>query len=161
MSVILIILIAISGFFFVSESEVAQSPQACIQDVQGNCVLEPADGWVPVSFDGFEGVIVPVEAVENDPWFTSEEAWTPTEADVIAAEEAIEAEQGPLDHMRQYIGITQGGQHKVYVNGFCDAWETNWQAELVFVMDGGDCFFSATYNVETGELENFMFNGDA
>lgn len=160
MSLILIILIAISGFF-VAGSPTVETSSVCVVDVEGNCVPEPADGWLPVSFEGFEGVIVPAEAVEGDPWFQSDEAWTPTEADVVAAEAAIEAEQGPLDHMRQYVGITEDGQRKVFVNGFCDAWDTNWQAELVFVMDGGDCYFTAIYNVETSELESFMFNGEA
>jgi hypothetical protein len=29
------------------------------------------------------------------------------------------------------------------------------------VLDGGECYFSAVYNVDTSELENFAFNGDA
>ena len=160
MSVILIILVLISGIF-ITGAPTAETVSVCVVDIEGNCVPEPADGWLPVSFEGFEGVIVPAEAVEGDLWFQSEEAWTPTEADVVAAEAAIEDDQGPLDHMRQYVGITEGGERKVVVNGFCDAFGQNWQAELVFVMDGGDCYFTATYNVDTAELENFMFNGEA
>jgi hypothetical protein len=160
MALILIILVAIIGVF-VSETQTVETSRVCVQDIRGNCVLEPADGWTPVSFDGFEGVIVPAEDVEDEGWFSSDEAWTPTEEDVVAAEAAIEAKQGPLDHMRQYIGITQDGERKIFVNGFCDAWETNWQAELIFVNDGGECYFGATYNVETGELESFVFNGEA
>jgi hypothetical protein len=161
MALLLIILVAITGVFFVPATQTVETSRVCVQDFQGNCVPEPADGWIPVSFDGFEGVIVPAEDAGEDGWFSSDEAWTPTEEDVVAAEEAIEAEQGPLDHMRQYIGVTQDGERKIFVNGFCDAWETNWQAELIFVNDGGDCFFGATYNVETGELESFTFNGEA
>lgn len=160
MALILIILVLISGFL-VSSPVSVEYPRVCVTDVQGDCVPDPADGWLPVSFEGFEGVIVPAEAVEDDGWFDSDEAWTPTDEDVIAAEDAIASEQGQLDHMRQYIGITYGGERKVFVNGFCDAFGQNWRAEIVVVMDGGECFFGATYNVETGELESFMFNGEA
>ena len=160
MAVILVLILVIFGFT-AFESETAQSPTVCVQDIGGDCVPEPADGWAPVSFDEFEGVIVPAEDVDDTGWFTMDEAWTPTEEDVIAAEAAIEEDQGQLGHMRQYIGVVEDGEHKIVVNGFCDAWGQNWQAELVFVMDGGDCYFTAIYNVDTDELENFMFNGEA
>jgi hypothetical protein len=109
------------------------------------------------------GVIVAPDAVDEfGLWFgTSLETWEPATADVQAAEDALLEEQGALAQFRQYAGFVEDGDRKVLINGFCDAFETNWYRQVVIVMDGGDCFFQAVFNVDTGELERFSFNGNA
>jgi hypothetical protein len=86
--------------------------------------------------------------------------WAPTANDIAAAESAIAAAEGDLEHYRQYAGFTEDGDRLLLVNGFCNA-EPDWTSRIVFVMDGGECYFTAIYNVDTEELESFMFNGDA
>jgi hypothetical protein len=123
--------------------------------------MEPAPGWEPVTIADIQGVIIPA-AAEIDFYSGFDEFWTPTLEDVTAAEAAILEDQGALDHDRQYSGvIDDDGDRLVLVNGFCDTMGTNWMAEPVFVLDGGDCFFAASFNVDTGDLERFWFNGDA
>ena len=116
------------------------------------------DGWVAVNVNGHPGVIVPADYAVNF-GTGAEEFWMPTESDVVNTELAITEEEGDLAHLRQYAGIVEDGDKKVFVNGFCDDAGRNWYAEIVAVDDGGECFFSALYNVDTGELEYFRFNG--
>lgn len=121
--------------------------------------------WEEVTVGEIEGVIIP-EAAASSLLFGSYpdleygDYWTPTLMDVEAAASAIAAEQGELDHMRQYAGFIENGDRKVYVNGFCDALGIDWTSERVLVDDGGDCFFTAICNIEQAELEMFRFNGE-
>lgn len=121
--------------------------------------------WEEVSVGEIQGVIVPEEAASSllfgtYPDLEFGDYWTPTLMDVEAAEAAIAAEQGELDHMRQYAGFIEDGERKVFVNGFCDALGVDWTTERVLVDDGGDCYFTAVYNVDQDELEMFRFNGE-
>lgn len=117
------------------------------------------DGWVAVNVNGHPGVIVSADYAVN--FGTGADGfWMPSETDVENTELAITEEKGDLAHLRQYAGIIEDGEKKVFVNGFCDDTERNWYAEIVAVDDGGDCFFSAVYNVDAGELEYFRFNGN-
>lgn len=152
MSLILILIIAFFGLFgFAStESDIVVSTPVIVE-------VHPEE-WDSVAVGEIEGVIVP-EGFGADFGLPSP-FWTPSVSDIIAAEEAIAEEEGELDHFRQYVGFTEVGDQKIYVNGFCNE-EPNWRSQTVFVMDGGDCFFSASYNVDTGELDYFRFNGDA
>jgi hypothetical protein len=115
-------------------------------------------GWVAVNANGHPGVIVSSD--DADAFGTgAEEFWMPAESDIVDVEEAIQDDQGDLAHMRQYAGVIEDGERKVFINGFCDDMGIDWQTEIVAVDDGGDCFFSAMYNVDAGELEYFQFNG--
>lgn len=121
--------------------------------------------WEEVTVGEIEGVIVPEAAASSllfgtYPDLEYGDYWTPTMMDVEAAEAAIASEKGDLDHMRQYAGFIENGDRKVYVNGFCDALSIDWTSEPVLVDDGGDCFFTAIYNIERTELEMFRFNGE-
>lgn len=126
---------------------------------------EPS-GWVweEVSVGEIRGVIVPARDAGSlvygtRPEIPDEDYWTPTLADVEAAEAAIAAEQGDLEHNRQYAGFTEDGERKIFVNGFCQSFSADWTREPVLVDDGGDCFFTAIYNVDRDVLEMFRFNG--
>jgi hypothetical protein len=103
--------------------------------------------------------------------------WTPTEADVAALEAGLvpflESEI-PQDHYnrrilerldlykRQYFGLTlQAGQPVIYANFFCVDEFDYWLESLVFVMDGGECFFQLVYDPATAEFSRLRINGMA
>ena len=165
---IILILLGFFGFATTAEPVVVDGPDCGGVTTEG----EASDGcsspdavavWEVVQVGGVEGVIV---SEVNGPMFRMfftdvDSYWTPTVDDVTAAENAIAAEQGELEHMRQYVGFLENGEQKIYINGFCDAFHMNWQTEPVFVDDGGECYFNAVYNTETYELESFNFNGEA
>jgi hypothetical protein len=154
MSLIAIILLILAFFglgSFTSSTEVAIEPAATV-------VVVESDWWELVEVDGVQGVIVAPSDVAG--FGLPEPYWSPTATDVVEVEKAISESQGELEHYRQYAGFTEDGERKILVNGFCNA-ESDWTSEIVFVLDGGECYFTAIYNVETAELESFMFNGEA
>jgi hypothetical protein len=120
--------------------------------------IRTAPGWEAVTVDGHEGVILSEEDALRFSW-DAEDAWMPAVADIEQAEAAIREQEGDLGHKRQYLGWIVDGERVIYVNGFCDDLGRNWHVEYIAVDDGGDCFFSAMYNVDTDELEYFSFNG--
>jgi hypothetical protein len=105
-----------------------------------------------------------------------EGAWTPTTADIAALEanlpDFLSASTDPHrrtdppivdrlpDYMRQYLGIVVDGQEMIYANFFCTINEMDWHTEVVFVMDGGDCFFQVTYDPQSGDFSNLSVNGE-
>jgi hypothetical protein len=119
-----------------------------------------AKGWVPVETNGVYGVIVP-DSDADEFAAQADDYWTPTPADIELAEAALFEDQGGIDRFRQYYGTVEDGKQKILINGFCDAFDRNWYQESVFVLDGGDCYFHATYDVETDTIEGFYFNGNA
>lgn len=142
----------------------SDSVESCVDPDTG--IPDPdsaAPGWTPVTVNGITGVIVAPNAVDDfGLWFGTEvETWKPTLADVQAAEDVVTQDQGELTQFRQYAGFVEDGDRKILINGFCDTFGFNWYRSVVIVMDGGDCFFQAVFNVETGELERFAFNGNA
>lgn len=91
--------------------------------------------------------------------------WTPSRDDVLVFEQRLEpylqqaAPQtypGPLRELnvyqRQYVGILVNEQRVIFANFFCNAYDTDWQCEIVFVLDGGSCYFEVKYDVERGKL---------
>lgn len=125
------------------------------------------------------GVIFTAEQAEAE--FPSiglqvEGAWTPTGADVAALEAALPDflrtaqdshlhpdppiwERAP-DYYRQYLGMVENGEQVIYANFFCSEHD-NWQEQIVFVLDGGDCYFQVKYNPHSGEFYDLMVNGEA
>jgi hypothetical protein len=108
----------------------------------------------------------------------AEDTWTPTEADVMQLEEDLlpflrQAEhpwlrpdppiwERVIDYKRQYLGLIVAGERVVYANFFCSAHEeVDWQRELVFVLDGGDCYFRVKYKPDTGEFYDLDVNGES
>jgi hypothetical protein len=81
---------------------------------------------------------------------------TPPEAKVIAVRLG--------SYKRQYVGYTDGGKRWILVNGFCeDHWkeENTWRDRIVFVFDGGLCFFTVRYDTSSSQFEYLLINGDA
>ena len=65
-------------------------------------------------------------------------------------------------YKRQYIAVTnKKGEKEVWVNCFCDTWDKNWKKGLIFVLDGGNCYFNLKINLTTGKYYEFMVNGNA
>jgi hypothetical protein len=65
-------------------------------------------------------------------------------------------------YRRQYIAVTNiAGEKEVWINCFCDKDETYWKTEIVFVFDGGNCFFNLKVNLTKGEYYELMVNGEA
>jgi hypothetical protein len=105
-----------------------------------------------------------------------EGTWTPTDADVARLEtvlpEFLRTTENPMwepeppiwerapDYKRQYMGLIENGEQVIYANFFCSDHE-NWQEEIVFVLDGGDCYFQVKYNPQTDEFYDLSVNGQA
>ena len=117
------------------------------------------------------------EAYRNEINAQAAEFWTPADADVAALETDLPAflqtaehpwlrpsppiwERVP-DYQRQDLGILEEGERVIYANFFCNAHDIDWENELVFILDGGDCYFQVKYNVESGEFYDLSVNGEA
>lgn len=161
-----VVLAFVFSIVFAPERPVAMD---CGTNGADSCRAEPAvelpdpataaEGWLPLETKGVFGVIVATDDASTL-YPNADDYWTPGQTDVELAEAAVFDDQGGLDHFRQYVGVVEDGEQKVSINGFCDSWGLNWYAQPVQVDDGGDCYFSALYNVEDGELEYFSFNGE-
>lgn len=168
---IIVILVAISGLDGGHRGE-----PTCTGETSG--CGSPEARWQPVTTDGGKGVIVPEQDVpELTNWGTDgpiEGSWTPVKSDIRELESRIEAaaassrspSHGPKPeslqgYVRQYGGIIEGGERKIYVNGLCQVDDDSWMSRPMIVLDGGNCYFEAIYNVEDHTFERFQFNGDA
>jgi hypothetical protein len=63
----------------------------------------------------------------------------------------------------QYRGKAQGDRRLVEVHGACTLHgpAQRLDDEWLIVKDGGDCYFSAEYDLQAGRFLGFHFNGDA
>ncbi|WP_046245684.1 hypothetical protein [Hymenobacter terrenus] len=64
-------------------------------------------------------------------------------------------------YRRQYFcAANDEGEKEVWVNCFCDEpkW---WRTGLVFVLDGGKCYFQLAINLHTKKVLSFATNGEA
>lgn len=136
-------------------------------------VDEGSAAYARVRTGGVEGVIVPEQDARTlDP--QAQGYWTPTEADVQALEAGLvaflqasspQASPGLWEkqatYRRQYVGLLRDGQRLVYASFFCETFGGDWQREVLFVLDGGDCFFQLTYDVERGTYGDLMVNGES
>ena len=62
----------------------------------------------------------------------------------------------------QYQGQEESGKKFVFVNAFCindKRWKLNKQ--MVFVLDGGTCFFNLKYYPEKNQFFGLLINGEA
>lgn len=90
--------------------------------------------------------------------------WTPSTADLKKLEANL-----PLsiaDYYRQYIGIVRDGKRLIFVNGFSTnvahgfvGGKSDWHHHAVYVLDGGNAFFHATYDPKTRKFTAPVFNG--
>jgi hypothetical protein len=134
-----------------------------------------------IATDSFEGIIfagasakqMDLEAIIG---FTEtiNDYWTPSRDDVLAFEEGIgpylqqaAPQTGPgslsdlNEYRRQYVGIVANGQRVIFAVFFCNDHDTDWQHKIVFVIDGGSCYFEVKYDVQTGEFYDLSIHGEA
>jgi hypothetical protein len=131
-----------------------------------------------VKTEEFEGVIIPREKASDFmkafSGIEEKETWTPGRTDVLKLEKGIEsflkkaAPKRSQDlwtkiptYKRQYVGITRKGRKVIFVNFFCDAFNSNWKAAPVVVEDGGDCFFNVLYDPTAAAFSDLRINGEA
>ncbi len=71
----------------------------------------------------------------------------------------------PDDYFKQFVGITDSNGDKIiWVNCFCKAEENSfndWKNKIVFVNDGGNCFFNVKINITKNTYFDLMVNGQA
>ena len=101
--------------------------------------------------------------------------WTPTKGQIAELERLIEsfikshpAEDGRTvnlsEYGRQYYGVTRDGKKAIYLNAFCSPTilgEKKWKKEMVFVLDGGSCFFQVFYDPTEKAFSGLRYNGVA
>lgn len=114
-----------------------------------------------ISINGNPGVVLDATSYQR-----GAEGWTPSMDDLQAAEDAVmtvaaQDERNPLPFgYRQYAGIVEDGERKIVIHSMCKRLD-GWGQEFLLVLDGGPCFWQATYNADTGEVETFYVNGQA
>lgn len=64
---------------------------------------------------------------------------------------------------RQIIAvINQKGEKEVWVNCFCTTpGDERWKSDILFVADGGNCYFNFKINLRTKRYYNLIVNGEA
>lgn len=64
-------------------------------------------------------------------------------------------------YRRQYVAIiNQNGDKEVWINCFCNSFQTNnWHSQKIEVIDGGNCFFHLKINLTKRLIYNFSVNG--
>jgi hypothetical protein len=66
------------------------------------------------------------------------------------------------NYKRQYVAyINSKGEKEIWINCFCDTNIEYWRKEIVFVLDGGKCFFNLKIKIKKKEYYDFRVNGDA
>ncbi|QHT65901.1 hypothetical protein GXP67_04070 [Rhodocytophaga rosea] len=65
-------------------------------------------------------------------------------------------------YKRQYIAfLNEKGEKEVWINCFCGDIDRNWQNEIIFVRNGGNCFFNLKVNLNRGKYYELRVNGEA
>lgn len=135
----------------------------------------PVEANQVVVTDTFEGVIFSQKhAADGKMVYGAESYWTPAEADILALEEKLgpyleqaapQAYPGPLQplsaYKRQYVGFVTEGKSLIFVNFFCETHGVDWQQELIFVSDGGSCYFELNYEPQSGVFSDLSIHGEA
>jgi hypothetical protein len=69
----------------------------------------------------------------------------------------------PESAYRQYLGVLQAEQRRIYVNAFCgfngDEPLPNWDIHLITIYDGGSCVWQALYDPSTKTFLELNVNG--
>jgi hypothetical protein len=143
-------------------------------DYTAQLIVEPgAAVYTPVGSGAFDGVIVPEQDADAlDP--RADGYWTPGEEDVLALEAGLteylraaaqqrspDLWQEQVTYKRQYAGLIRDGHRLIYASFFCATVDSTWRQQVLFVMDGGDCYFQLTFDVERRTYGDLMVNGEA
>lgn len=64
-------------------------------------------------------------------------------------------------YKRQYFPTLNARKEKeVEINCFCSAPDNDdWKTQRIMVKDGGNCYFTITVNIKTGQISRFHING--
>lgn len=58
--------------------------------------------------------------------------------------------------------LNEKGEKEVWINGFCNGFDVDyWRNNIVYVFDGGNCFFTLRLNISTGKCLEIGINGYA
>ncbi len=124
--------------------------------------------------DDFAGIIFPAQT--SGPLYVGETGfWTPMPTDVQALEAGLEdflnaSKDARVDtellarlptYTRQYVGIVEAGQHKIYALYYCNFPIADLQESVQLVSDAGNCFFQLKYNVQDRSFSELTVNGEA
>jgi hypothetical protein len=64
------------------------------------------------------------------------------------------------NYQRQLIAVQNpSGEKEIWVNCFCDP-DKDWKTKVVFVHDGGSCYFNFKINLTTKKLYEISVNGE-
>ena len=141
-----------------------------------NCL--PPESGTYITEDGYHGYILSEALMKDTAAYFLDTSnadappFVPTEAMVAEAEAALPAyvANAPrattriIDELasfeRQYLGFETNDGPVLVINALCDpSFDT--ANSVVIVMDGGDCFWQAVYDLTTHEFTQFSVNGDA
>jgi hypothetical protein len=146
------------------------------------CIASPAaTGGIYVEGEGYGGWLMTADAAaEAAPWLMAidEDAVTPfqpNEAEVTAAEAALAdfiaghpnaterliAELNTGFYERQYLGYTTPDGAVLVINAYCGEPYADPSVDVEIVMDGGDCYWQAIYDLTEGAFINLSVNGEA
>jgi hypothetical protein len=63
---------------------------------------------------------------------------------------------------RQYVAaVNDKGEKEVWINCFCEIGGDNWKTSIIFVEDGGNCFFNLKVNLTNENCYDLSVNGYA
>lgn len=122
-----------------------------------------------------------IDAGKNLDWVFGKNyaGWTPGDKDIETSEKLLNdcfdkqksgtvnrlLNRKPDDYDRQFIGaIDPNGDKIIWINCFCKGEESSfkdWKNKIVFVNDGGDCFFNVKINITKNTYYDLMVNGVA
>lgn len=137
-----------------------------------NSAIAETNEFYLIKTDKYEGIIVPAAKGENFCYLrNTEKYWTLVEEDITKAEEGVygylkqaspkrspELAEKLYKYNRQYTGAIVNGEKKIYMSFFCDALDVDWKKRPVLMVDGGDCYFHITYDVESGNFSELFIN---
>ena len=103
------------------------------------------------------------------------EGWEPTVADIDEIEADLpqisalsNKDSDPRRHIdnpglyfRQYLAAVIDGRKTILLNAFCanQEYRDQWRKHLVFALDGGKCYWHATFDTGTKTFSNLIVNG--
>ena len=73
----------------------------------------------------------------------------------------------PENYIRQYVGVLQDGQKRIYVNAFCGfnggqpPQSPYWKNHLYIIYDGGSCVWRSMYDLSSKTFLELSINGVA
>ena len=142
------------------------------------CTSQPAantegENWIAFSADK-------AQADQMLDWIFPGDAeyWSPAKADVRALESGLPAylqeNQSAFymtetliweqldEYNRQYVGIVLDGKKIIYASYLCqNGTDTEWKEQVIFVADGGACYFQFKFDMSTGGFHDLQVNGEA